>query len=192
MLILRLVLLLVVVVGLAALTLQNLTPQLSLVFLGVRSLPLPLGYLVLAAIVAGLSTGLLLLALLRLHRYLIWREFERSEPMDSTPPETPPAWNQPRSAPPPPRSTSPPPGREYEGVDQSNYLRDDWSYETAQTPRSTSQAGSSYSYSYRDSRKSEPEESTGTPRKSVYDADYRVINPPQKPQEEDYGFEDEE
>jgi uncharacterized integral membrane protein len=51
-------------IGLIAVTLQNQTPALSLVFLGMRSQPLPLGIWIVGAIVLGMLTGLILLFLL--------------------------------------------------------------------------------------------------------------------------------
>jgi len=79
-----------------------------------------------------------------------------------------------------------------------NYSRstpqgDRTNYEVKQEPKSSSQTGSVYSYSYRDENKS----GVGRPD-AVYDANYRVITPPfQKPvepedDEEDWGFEDDE
>jgi hypothetical protein len=79
-----------------------------------------------------------------------------------------------------------------------NYSRstpqgDRTNYEAKQEPKSSSQTGSVYSYSYRD------ENDSGVGKAdAVYDANYRVITPPyQKPvepedDEEDWGFEDDE
>lgn len=66
-------------------------------------------------------------------------------------------------------------------------------YEVPQEPKTSSQSGSMYSFSYRDT----PKSGVGQPDR-VYDANYRVITPPyQKPpepseDEEDWGFEDDE
>ncbi|MBW4623322.1 MAG: hypothetical protein KME17_28680 [Cyanosarcina radialis HA8281-LM2] len=70
-------------------------------------------------------------------------------------------------------------------------------YEVRQTPTSSNNSGSSYSYSYR-----QPEDSSVGKTESVYDVNYRVINSPygqsdrQEPVEEnddeDWGFEDDE
>lgn len=70
---------------------------------------------------------------------------------------------------------------------------DGTNYEVPQEPKTRSQSGSVYSFSYRDT----PESGVAKPDQ-VYDANYRVITPPyQKPpepseDEEDWGFEDDE
>lgn len=70
---------------------------------------------------------------------------------------------------------------------------DSTNYEVPQEPKTSSQSGSVYSFSYRDT----PESGVGKPDQ-VYDANYRVISPPyQKPpepseDEEDWGFEEDE
>ena len=70
---------------------------------------------------------------------------------------------------------------------------DSTNYEVPQEPKASSQSGSVYSFSYRDT----PESGVAKPDQ-VYDANYRVITPPyQKPpqpseDEEDWGFEDDE
>jgi hypothetical protein len=184
----RLGLCLAILLGLAGLTLQNLTPQLSLVFLSWRSPPLALGYLILGGIGAGIVTGLLLLGILRLLSYLTWRQGQspspRPQPQSKSEPEPDWDWDDrpPASNQPPPQS--PPVDRP---VDKANYLREDWSYEVDQKPKSGSQSGSSYSFSYRDSDKS----GVGK-RESVYDADYRVIVPPPASDDDDFGDDEDE
>ncbi|NEP01109.1 MAG: YihY/virulence factor BrkB family protein [Symploca sp. SIO2E9] len=73
------------------------------------------------------------------------------------------------------------------------------SYEVKQEPKTSSQNGSVYSYSYRDTEKSGVGKAD-----DIYDANYRVITPPYKPvaqtsdnaqtsnNEDDWGFEDDE
>lgn len=71
-------------------------------------------------------------------------------------------------------------------------------YETPQEPKTRSQSGSIYSYSYREGKKKE----SGVGQSDVvYDANYRVITPPYQPpppqpepshDEDDWGFEDDE
>lgn len=190
----RLGLLLIIVLGLAGFTLQNMTPQFSVVFLGWRSPTFPLGYLILGGLGSGIVTGLLLLTLLRLNRHLVWRQLQTRQSVDFEPefdaePDVDQWQNEPQSSSVPQDTPpKPPPAAKSPPVDQANYLREDWSYEAEQKPKSGSQAGSSYSYSYRDSQRS----GVGR-RESVYDADYRVIVPPQTGSEDDdYGFDDEE
>ncbi len=183
----RLGLLLAVVLGLAGLTLQNLSPQLSLVFLGWRSPPLALGYLILGSMGTGIATGLVLLGILRFFGFLTWRQAQSPRPQPqatAAAPESDWDWDDR-----PPERPSPPPPVD-RPVDQANYLREDWSYEVEQKPKSGSQSGSSYSYSYRDADKS----GVGK-RESVYDADYRVIVPPPASSlddDDDFDFDDDE
>jgi hypothetical protein len=79
-----------------------------------------------------------------------------------------------------------------------DYLPKRTDFEVPQEPRSRSQSGSVYSYSYRD-----PNEATVGKPEDVYDAEYRVITPPYRPldepsvpddaiapNEEDWGDED--
>ncbi len=54
--------------------------------------------------------------------------------------------------------------------------QDSQTYERQQEPKSSSQSGSVYSYSYR-----EPKNTAVGKTESVYDADYRVIIPPYQP-----------
>lgn len=67
------------------------------------------------------------------------------------------------------------------------------SYEVPQEPKTRSQTGSVYSYSYR-----EPKDPGVGKTDEVYDANYRIITPPYQPapkpeeDEEDWGFEDDE
>ncbi|AOY81930.2 hypothetical protein BJP36_20515 [Moorena producens JHB] len=73
---------------------------------------------------------------------------------------------------------------------------DPTSYDLSEEPDSSDQSGSVYSYSYR-----KPGNSGVGKSETVYDAKYRVINPPYKTvakqseeeeEEEDWGFEDDE
>ncbi len=184
----RLSLCLAILLGLAGLALQNLTPQLSLVFLGWRSPPLAVGYLILGGMGAGIATGLMLLGILRLLSYLTWRQGQspRPQPQPKPAPEPEPEWDwddRPSANNQPPQPSAP----VDRPVDKANYLREDWSYEVDQKPKSGSQSGSSYSFSYRDTDKS----GVGK-RESVYDADYRVIVPPPTPAPDDDDFGDDE
>ena len=81
--------------------------------------------------------------------------------------------------------------------EKQDFYRDEvksTTYERQQQPKSSSQAGSVYSYSYR-----EPKNSSVGRTESVYDAEYRVITPPYQPtnspkpkEEEDWGFDDDD
>jgi hypothetical protein len=179
----RVVLLLVTILGLGGLVAQNLSPQLPLLFLGWRSLSLPLGYWLLIAIGLGILTGVLILGLLRLSRYLTWRQMQ--PPSDRST-----ASRQSKTSGNPRASTAQgfyaDPADEFDDqpVDRANHLRDEWSYEKAQPERKGSQSGSTYSFSYKDTKAS----GAGRPE-SVYDADYRVITPPHRPADD---FEDDE
>jgi uncharacterized integral membrane protein len=180
----RVVLLLITILGLGGLVAQNLSPQLPLVFLGWRSLPLPLGYWLLIAVGLGVLTGILILGLLRLSRYLTWRQMLSSGDRSTASGQSKTGGN-PRSA-----STAQSfytdPADEFDDqpVDRANHLREEWSYEKAQPERKGRQSGSTYSYSYKDAQAS----GAGRPE-SVYDADYRVITPPHRPADD---FEDDE
>jgi hypothetical protein len=210
--VIRLLLLLLILVGLAAFTLQNWAFQLPLVFLGQQTLVLPLSVWVLGAIAAGALTTLLFTGLFRLSNTLAAQKI-RSRVASASRLETEAAasrsswddsgWGS--SA-----NRSPSSQDEYSSstgdrftdesdfgaeaeadpVDRSGYERDRTNYEVPQEPTSSYRSGSSYSYSYKDPN------SSGIGRsESVYDADYRVIIPPPQPLEEpedDYGFEDDD
>ncbi len=95
----RALLLLVILAGLAGLGLQNLSPAISLVFLGLRFQPIPLTFLLLGAIAAGAITGLVILSLLTFANYLAQRQLRsrvrelegmtaRSSPRAASTPQT--------------------------------------------------------------------------------------------------------
>lgn len=188
---LRLLFLGVILIGLAGLILQNFTPAVSLVFLGMRSQPLGLGLWIVAAIASGMLVGGILLLLLRFFSYLRQgelrsqlRELESgSAPRDSRPaPGTgaPSAYSRPNPTPP---STSEPASPPAEPAPSASRI-----YEVEQQPTSGYQSGSTYSYSYRNQGQ------TGVGRReSVVDADYRVIRPPAPvSEEEEDWFEDQD
>ncbi|MBD2098278.1 LapA family protein [Trichocoleus sp. FACHB-591] len=209
--VIRLLLLLLILVALAAFTLQNWVSQLPLVFLGKQTLLLPLSVWVLGAIAAGALTTLLLTGLFQLSNTLAVKKM-RSRVATASRLETEAAasrssWDSSsRSASDQTSYTSPTADRftdetdfgdeeeEADPVDRSDYSssdqRDRTNYEVPQEPTSSYRSGSSYSYSYK-----EPNTSGVGRSESVYDADYRVIIPPPQPLEEtedDYGFEDED
>lgn len=204
MAVLRLVLVLVILSGLALFTLQNATPPIALVFLGQQTLTLPLSVWILGAIATGAITTLLLNALFQLSNSAAVRRSRRGmSSTGPTPDPTPPrsTWQNNTST----SSYSAPSQSSYDETD-SDFDDDDYSaaepeelsdrrydsydrtdYEVPQEPQRSYQSDSSYSYSYRDANTS------GAGRaESVYDAEYRVIIPPQSPTstpDDDYGFE---
>lgn len=215
--VIRLLLLLLILVGLAAFTLQNWAFQIPLVFLGKQTLVLPLSVWVLGAIAAGALTTLLFTGLFQLSNTLAAKRI-RSRVASASRMETEAAasrssWEESGWGSSTNRSTSSqdeysssggdrfsdesdlgeesdPVDRSYNTGYDSGYERDRTNYEVPQEPTSTYRSGSSYSYSYKDPN------SSGIGRsESVYDADYRVIIPPPQPLEEpedDYGFEEDD
>jgi hypothetical protein len=224
----RIVLLLTVLGGLTLFALSNASPTLSLIFLGMKTPPLPLATWIGIAIATGAVTSFFLQLLSYLQR---GNSPRRIEQLGDVPPQTRYARREsPRTQTPEPqtRYTSPPPPPETprSGVasDWEESSSENWdfeeepaatsspkdfnrepprsasqtertSFETKQEPKTGSQAGSVYSYSYRD--QDIKESGVGKPD-TVYDANYRVIAPPyQKPPEpeendDDWGFEDDE
>ncbi len=189
----RVVFLVAILVSLAALILQNLTP-LSLVFLGWRSLPLPLGVWIVAAIIAGMVTGVVLLLLLRLFSYLTQGKLRSrvQNPESGRSPRnswsdtagTASAFRSDRST-----ATTAKSEAAETAAAQNDTTSSSKFYEVEQRPSSGQQSGSTYSYSYRKTG------NTGVgQRESVVDADYRVIVPPQHSEVDDADdwFEDDE
>jgi uncharacterized integral membrane protein len=144
----RIGLFLISIAVLVSVAIQNNSPTLSLVFLTMRSQPLPLGMLILAAFGCGVATGLVFIMLLRLNGHLAKRQGKTAkpkkedvEPLEEDEPES---FQQPAPARgwgqfgPFQRQPEPEP-------DQAPW--DDW--QDAEEP------------------------------KTVYDADFRVIRPPQ-------------
>ncbi|HLO88826.1 MAG TPA: LapA family protein [Nostocaceae cyanobacterium] len=178
----RLILLLVVLGGLTLLLVQNFSPALPLVFLGARTKPLPLALWILFSTTAGAATTILIFTLLKLINYPA-APIPKTTPTNSQRPPTTPreepkvdsksASNQREY------STS----NDFDDWETDNNEDSDWeeteqpkTYDRPQTPRSGSQSGSVYSYSYK-----EPKNTAAGKTESVYDADYRVIIPPYQP-----------
>ncbi|GAB1537679.1 hypothetical protein NUACC21_03290 [Scytonema sp. NUACC21] len=221
MAIIRLILLVAVLGGITLLLVQNWSPVLPLVFLGMRTQPLPLAIWILFSTVAGAFTTVFVTSLFGLSNYF-GQQKRQTPPMAST---EAPRRNRSRSEEPPSRPQNPPPSgnqTEYENSDTSDgwergsRLYDDWEFDNEPEETSTSDSrktqfqdsdtyvrssepkdkpktDSSYSYSYR-----EPKNSGVGKTESVYDADYRVIVPPYQPpsaekaEEDDWGFLDED
>ncbi|KJH71858.1 hypothetical protein [Aliterella atlantica] len=209
----RIILLLVILGGLTLLLVQNWSPVLPLVFLGVTTPALPLAVWILFSLAAGASTSLAIASLLQLTNFF-------SQPKSSSQRQVQPP---PRTQSPPkqasytatstvPPKTSPPPSDpaiddwqessnedwDFEEDDKQSppqdRVQDSRNYEKSSEPKSGYQTGSVYSYNYR-----EPSDSGVGRTESVYDADYRVLTPPyrepekvQEQEEEDWGFDDDE
>ncbi len=205
MAVIRLFSLLVVLGGLSLLLAQNLSPPLSLVFLGMRTPALPLAVWILICLGCGASTTLLVATLFRVSNYFAGggqkNPRSASAPSYRTPKRSEPASS--RQTPPSSTSQS---NRQADGDDwNEDNTDDDWDleevadtpvkdrdFERPQEPKSGSKSGSSYSYSYK-----EPQNSGVGKTESIYDADFRVLTPPYKPpithpEEDDWGFEDED
>ena len=222
----RIVLLFLVVGGLALFAVSNLSPVLSVVFLGMHSPVLPLSAWIGIAIALGALTSFFLQFLSYLQR---GASTQRLEELDQEQPQTrsfrretyenSPSPSQTPHTPPPP-SSPPETAKTNVASDWEERIGEDWdfdansgssstrqdfersqrtapssstNYENRQEPKTTAPSNSVYSYSYREQNQ------TGVGRADVvYDANYRVIKPPdQKPVEsaeddEDWGFEDDD
>ncbi|NJM72057.1 MAG: LapA family protein [Scytonema sp. RU_4_4] len=199
----RLILLVTVLGGLALLLVQNWSPVLPLIFLGMKSKPLPLAIWILFSTAAGAFTTIFVTSLFNLSNYFAGQQ--RQTPLRS--PATATRRSQTRTEEPTPRPSPPPSDRKTESTQTSdapddwetNDSTDDWdfeekkeqaptpnsqntqvrdssTYERQQEPKSSYKSDSVYSYSYR-----EPKNSGVGKTESVYDADYRVIIPPYEP-----------
>lgn len=220
MAVIRLTLLVAVLGGLTLLLVQNLSPALPLVFLGMRSQPLPLALWILFSTAAGAGTSLLITSLFKLSNYFGGQP--RPARSKSTTSRRSTANRKEEFTPPPP-SKEPANKTNYASSDEfddweTNSADDDWdieekpreattnnsqpdsfadssTYERPQQPKSGTKSGSTYSYSYR-----EPKNTAAGKTESVYDADYRVIIPPYQPppkdtandDDDDWGFDDDE
>jgi hypothetical protein len=215
MAVIRLTLLVILLGGLTILLVQNWSPVLPLVFLGMRTQPLPLALWILFTTAAGAGTSLLINVLFKLSNY--FGRQPQPAPAKSTTRRTTATRKQDYTPPPPsqaPPKTKYATSNEFDDWETDN-SGDDWdfeqqpreaanpqppadasSYERPQKPKSGSQSGSTYSYSYR-----EPKNTAVGKTESVYDADYRVIIPPYQPtanevvndDENDWGiFEDDD
>ncbi|MHC5773866.1 LapA family protein [Nostoc sp.] len=204
MAVIRLILLVAVLGGLTLLLVQNWSPALSLVFLGVRTQPLPLAIWILFSTATGAFTSILIATLFNLSNYFVGGQRRTRDRSTATSPRA----KATRTEEPTSRSASPPPPASKKEAPSSDVFDDwetngskddDWNFdeksEEASTPnpqaqpardsktyerqsetKSSSQSGSVYSYSYR-----EPKNTAAGKTESVYDADYRVIIPPYQP-----------
>ncbi|PSB32782.1 hypothetical protein [Chlorogloea sp. CCALA 695] len=202
----QIILLLAILGGLALLLVQNWSPVLPLVFLGLTTPALPLAVWIVVSLAAGGGTSLAIASLFNVANYFAQSKPSRKRPV-KPPPRPQPSSNT---------STKRP--------QESNNSADDWledsisdqdwqyeentqdsenakvstqdsrSYEGNSQAKSSKRQGSVYSYSYR-----EPENSREGKTESVYDADYRVLTPPYKSpnpaqddDDDDWGLDDEQ
>lgn len=210
----RIVLLLMFVGGLALFALSNLSPVISLVFLGMPTPALPLASWMGIAIASGFLTSFVLQFLFLL--------VGSSTPRSQEPPEAPrqtasfrrdyeePVSSQQSYTPPPPKTSA---ASDWEEANAKNWDFDprasetskaqpeqtvqskntDSNDETSQQPKTDTPSGV-YSYSYRE--QSKKQDGVGK-ADAIYDANYRVIRPPNQPaksndDDEDWGFEDDD
>ncbi|MEH2013004.1 LapA family protein [Nostoc sp.] len=204
MAVIRLILLVAVLGVLTPLLVQNWSPPLSLVFLGVRTQPLPLAIWILFSTATGAFTSILIATLFKLSNYFVAGQRQTADRRSATSPrpkatqrEEP--TSRPVSPPPPASKKEQPTSDVFDDWETNGTRDDDWNFDEkseeaptpnpqAQQPRdsktyerqseakSSSQSGSVYSYSYR-----EPKNTAAGKTESIYDADYRVIIPPYQP-----------
>jgi hypothetical protein len=177
MAVIRLIILVTAMLGLIIILVQNLSPSLPLMFLGMGTQALPLALWILLSITAGIFTSLIITRLLKFATDL---NLQAPQPLPKSIP-TPPRVRQ--NTPPP---QSPPPtvnqvDDEFDDWD-TNRNQDDWDdredsepvTETSPSQQSSNSRNSSvYSYSSQS-----PKNTAVGKTESVYDADYRVIIPP--------------
>ena len=179
MAVIRLIILVTAMVGLIIILVQNLSPSLPLVFLGMRTQALPLALWILLSITTGIFTSLIISRLLK---FATDSSLQEQQPIHKSIP-TPPRVTKntpPSGSPPPPVSQF---DDEFDDWD-TNRDQDDWDYgenlqpapktsESQQSSQGNSRSSSVYSYSSQ-----EPKNTAVGKTESVYDADYRVIIPP--------------
>lgn len=222
MAVIRLILLVAVLGGLTLLLAQNWSPMLPLVFLGMRTQPLPLAIWLLFSVTAGALTSVFISTVFQISGYFVGQKRQPRVQAKASSRRT----NTTQRAEPTPGPTSPPPSASKQNYTASEAFddwntdgseNDDWdfeqqpqkattpkqqtpdtpgsqTYERQQEPQSSSRSGSVYSYNYR-----EPKNTAVGKTESIYDADYRVIIPPYQPptenpsDDDDWGFfEDDE
>ncbi|MBD2440024.1 LapA family protein [Nostoc sp. FACHB-110] len=199
MAVLRLILLVAILGGLTLLLVQNWSPAISLVFLGMRTQPLPLAMWILFITTAGAFTSVLITTLFKISSYFQGQPRQKTQAKSAatsrrvSAPSREEFKSTPFTSPSSARQNQTPATEEFDDWETSNN-NDDWDFEeqSEQTPRpqpernfepeerqqqpkTASKSGSTYSYSYR-----EPKNTAVGKTESVYDADYRVIIPPYK------------
>jgi len=213
----RIVLLLMVMGGLALFAFSNLSPVISLVFLGMPTPALPLATWIGIAIASGVLTSFILQFLQFL---LVGSSTQRLEEPLEAPRQTrsfrrdyeEPVSSRQSHTPPPPETPKTSAASDWEEANAKNWEFEpgvgdtsetrpeqtvqskstDRSNETTQQPQTNTPSGV-YSYSYRE--QSKKQDGVGK-ADAIYDANYRVIRPPNQPVEsdddEDWGFEDDD
>jgi hypothetical protein len=195
MAVIRLTLLVAVLGGLTLLLVQNWSPVLPIVFLGMRTQPIPLAIWILFSTAAGAFTSLLITILFKFSNFLATQSLKTVANPRFKPRTNKTRTEEPIPQPNPPPKTKTPTSTDEEDDWETNRSNDDWdfdeqeqassptsnsdtdgTYERQQQPKAGSKSGSSYSYSYR-----EPKNTGVGKTESVYDADYRVIIPPYQP-----------
>jgi uncharacterized integral membrane protein len=173
MAVIRLIILVTAPLGLIILLVQNLSPSLPLVFLGMRTQSLPLALWILFSIIAGMITSVIIISLMKFTTYLNLQEqpipVSKSIPRSSrVKPNTPPP-------------TSPPPVSQFDDEFddwETNRNEDNWNDEDnlESVPEASppgTRPSSVYSYSSQS-----PKNTAVGKTETIYDADYRVIIPP--------------
>ncbi|MTJ11289.1 LapA family protein [Anabaena sp. UHCC 0187] len=179
MAVIRLIILGTAMVGLIIILVQNLSPSLPLVFVGMRTQALPLALWILLSITAGIFTSLIITRVLKFATGLNLQ----AQPPIPKPIPTPPRVRQNT---PPPQSPPPPVSQFDDQFDDwdTNRNQDDWDdREDSQpieetSPGQQSSPGNSRSSSFYSYSSQEPKNTAVGKTESVYDADYRVIIPP--------------
>jgi uncharacterized integral membrane protein len=173
MAVIRLIILVTAPLGLIILLVQNLSPSLPLVFLGMRTQSLPLALWILFSIITGMITSVIIISLMKFTTYLNLQEqpipVSKSIPRSSrVKPNTPPP-------------TSPPPVSQFDDEFddwETNRNEDNWNDEDnlESVPEASppgTRPSSVYSYSSQS-----PKNTAVGKTETIYDADYRVIIPP--------------
>ncbi|MFM7408550.1 MAG: LapA family protein [Cuspidothrix sp.] len=172
--VIRLVILVTAISGLIILLVQNLSPSLPLVFLGMRTQSLPLALWILFSIIAGMITSVIIISLIKFASYLHLQE-QPISPSKSIPTSSRVKQNT------PPSTTPPPSVSQFDDeLDdwETNRNEDNWddedNLESPPEPSSPkSRPSSVYSYSSQ-----APKNTAVGKNETIYDADYRVIIPP--------------
>jgi hypothetical protein len=193
MAVIRLILLVAVLGGLMLLLVQNLSPALPLVFLGMRTQALPLALWIFLSIATGAFTSILIATLLKFINYVSAQQVQTASPqspVNSQRVNTAPRRESTPYPSSPPPATSKPDYTTSQEIDdwETKPTDDDWDFEEQpqtssskasapqQAPKTGSQPGSVYSYNAQ-----EPKNTGVGKTESIYDADYRVIIPPYQP-----------
>lgn len=207
-LIMQIILLLAILGGLALLLVQNWSPVLPLVFLGLTTPALPIAVWILISLTAGAGTSIAIASLFKLANYFAQPKARKKRQVQP-PPRPQPSSSTSTKRPVQDTSTNNSADdwfeapindedwhleentQDAENDNADSYPQDSRSYEVNSEPKSSKRQGSVYSYSYR-----EPESSAVGKTDSIYDADYRVLTPPYrspKPvqdDDDDWGFDD--